>query len=148
MLHNIVHCLCFIALFLRFIAVVMPCGFVHVTQHCTLLMSHCIVFTFYSGCYALWHCSCYTTLYIAYVSLHCFLRFIAFIMPCGFVRVTLHCTCASWCLLLWYCVVPPFFGHTIFWFTICFVCLFSITDVAGGVQGLKSLADLVLLKPF
>ena len=24
----------------------------------------------------------------------------------------------------------------------------SITDVAGGVQGLKSLADLVLLKPF
>ena len=100
MLHNIVHCLCFIALFLRFIAVVMPCGIVHVTQYCTLLMSHCIVFTLYSGCYALWHCSCYTTLYIAYVSLHCFLRFIAFIMPCGFVRVTQHCT-----LLMFHCIV-------------------------------------------
>ena len=61
-----------VALFLRFIAVVMPCDIVHVTQHCTLLMFHCIVFTLYSGCYALWHCSCYTTLYIAYVSLHCF----------------------------------------------------------------------------
>ena len=114
MLHNIVHCLCLIALFLRFIAVVMPCGIVHVTQHCTLLMFHCIVFTLYSVYYALWLCSCYTTLYV---------RLMVF-------------------------VAMVFFGHTIFWFTICFVCLFSITDVAGGVQGLKSLADLVLLKPF
>ena len=100
MLHNIVHCLCFIALFLRFIAVVMPCGIVHVTQHCTLLMFHCIVFTLYSVYYALWHCSCYTILYIAYVLLHCFLRFIAFIMPCGIVHVTQYCT-----LLMFYCIV-------------------------------------------
>ena len=72
--HVTQHCtlLVLVALFLRFIAVVMPCDIVHVTQHCTLLMFHCIVFTLYSGCYALWHCSCYTTLYIAYVSLHCF----------------------------------------------------------------------------
>ena len=66
MLHYIVHSLCFIALFLRFIAFIMPCDIVHVTQYCTLLMFHCIgfFFTLYSVYYALGLCSCFTTLYV------------------------------------------------------------------------------------
>ena len=117
MLQNIVHCFCSIALFLRFIALIMPCGIVHITQYCTLLMFHCIVFTLCSAYYALWLCSCYATLHV---------RLMAFVAMVLY-RSTFF---RAYCFLVYHFVLFVFFTN-------------SITDVAGGFQGLTSLADLV-----